>query len=66
MNRLAINTRDDELESSAEFCRAEAIGLEVTVFAFPSNLDGDMPTLVERHAVADQAGFHLNSENLWS
>src|SRR5262245_16814802 len=49
MNRLAINTAEDELEASADFCRTEALGLEVTAFASPSNLDGDLRPLVERH-----------------
>jgi sugar phosphate isomerase/epimerase len=49
MNTLAINTVGDELEASAEYCRSKEIGLEVTAFAFPRNLDGDMPALLERH-----------------
>jgi len=55
MNTLAINTIGDELEDSAEYCRANKIGLEVSSFAFPQNLEGDISTLVERHkrAVSD-------------
>jgi sugar phosphate isomerase/epimerase len=52
MNTLAINTVGDELEVSAEFCRAEGLGLEVSAFAFPKNIDGNMGDLVERHRQA--------------
>jgi sugar phosphate isomerase/epimerase len=52
MKRLAINTVGDELEASADFCRAEGIGLEVSAFAFPKNLDSELPALVERHRKA--------------
>lgn len=52
MNTLAINTVGDELGASAEYCRAEGIGLEVTAFAFPTNLDGDIPALIKSHSRA--------------
>jgi len=52
MNTLAINTVGDELEASAEFCRAEGLGLEVSAFAFSKNLDGNMADLVEHHRQA--------------
>jgi sugar phosphate isomerase/epimerase len=52
MNRLAINTVGDELEASADFCRAKGLGLEVSAFAFPDNLDSDMVALVNRHKMA--------------
>ena len=52
MNTLAINTAGDELEASAEYCRSKGIGLEVTAFAFPANLDGDITTLLESHSEA--------------
>lgn len=52
MNKLAINTVGDELEASVEFCKSEGIGLEVTAFAVPGNLDGDMASLVKRHREA--------------
>lgn len=52
MNKLAINTIDDQLEKSAEFCQAEEIGIEVTDFAFPVNLDADMTSLIKRHKEA--------------
>jgi sugar phosphate isomerase/epimerase len=52
MNRLAINTIGDELEASAAFCRAEGIGIEVTDFAFPEVLDGDISSRIERHVLA--------------
>ncbi len=52
MNKLAINTMGDELEDSAAFCRAQSIGIEVTGFYWPPNLDGDMTGLINRHARA--------------
>lgn len=52
MDRFAINTVGDELEVSAEYCRSERIGLEVTAFAFPANLDGDIAALVKSHSAA--------------
>ena len=56
MNRLAINTVDDELEPSAEFCRAEGIGLEVTAFALPNNLERETSFLI-RHYRESVAGI---------
>ncbi|MHC4671721.1 MAG: sugar phosphate isomerase/epimerase family protein [Planctomycetota bacterium] len=52
MNQLAINTVGDELEASAEFCRAEGMGIEVTDFVFPDNLDGDLTGRIDRHVKA--------------
>ncbi|MBA7623547.1 hypothetical protein ES703_30943 [subsurface metagenome] len=52
MKKLAINTVGDELEAAADFCRSEDIGLEVSAFAFPNNLDTDLTTLIERHKKA--------------
>jgi len=52
MNNLAIHTIGDELEASAAFCRSEGIGIEVTDFAFPANLDGDMVGRIARIARA--------------
>ena len=52
MNRLAINTAGDELEESASYCRSQGIGIEVTGFYPPPNLDGDMSGLINRHARA--------------
>lgn len=52
MNTLAINTVGDELEASAEFCRAEGLGLEVSAFAFPQNLEGDISDLIKSHGRA--------------
>lgn len=48
-NRLAVNALGDELQAAADFCRAEHLGLEVTDFAFPANLDGDLEANVARH-----------------
>ncbi len=52
MNRLAINTVGDELELSADFCRSEGIGIEITDFAFPWNIDDDLPARIARHKKA--------------
>ena len=52
MHRLAIHTIGDELEASAAFSRAESLGIEVTDFAFPENLDGDLAGRVARVAGA--------------
>jgi sugar phosphate isomerase/epimerase len=52
MNNLAINTVGDELEASAEFCQAEEIGIEITDFAGPTNLEGDMAVRIDRHVKA--------------
>jgi sugar phosphate isomerase/epimerase len=49
MHQLAIHTVGDELEASAEFCRTQGLGLEVTDFAFPSNLGQDVPARIRRH-----------------
>jgi sugar phosphate isomerase/epimerase len=52
MNRLAINTLGEELEESAAYCRAEGIGIEITDFAFPQNLDDDLVAQIDRHVNA--------------
>ena len=49
---LAINTVGDELQSSANFCRAEGIGLEISDFAFPWNLDSNLKNLIDKHIQA--------------
>jgi len=41
-----------ELESSAAYCRAEELGLEITDFAYPQNLDCDPAPLISRHIKA--------------
>jgi sugar phosphate isomerase/epimerase len=46
---LAINTIDDELEETAEFCRFQGIGIEITGFASPSDLDENVTVSVKRH-----------------
>jgi sugar phosphate isomerase/epimerase len=51
-NRLAINTVGDELLVSAAYCREQRIGIEVTDFAFPQNLDGDMTERIKRHRMS--------------
>lgn len=52
MNRLAINTVGDELETAAAFCRERRLGIEVTDFAFPGNLDRDLNEIIKRCAKA--------------
>jgi sugar phosphate isomerase/epimerase len=52
MSRLAMNAIGDELETAAGFCRAEGIGIEVTAFAFPAVLDGDIQSQIDRHVRA--------------
>ena len=52
MNQLAINTVGNELEASADFCRSERIGIEVTGFTFPEHLEGDISSRVNRHSMA--------------
>ncbi len=49
---LAINTVVEELQSSADYCRAEKIGLEITDFAFPWNLDNNPKGLIDKHIAA--------------
>jgi sugar phosphate isomerase/epimerase len=49
MNQLAINTVSDDLEAAAAFCRSEHIGIEITDFAFPQILDGDLSATIDRH-----------------
>jgi sugar phosphate isomerase/epimerase len=52
MNKLAINTLNAELEASAAYCRAEDLGIEITDFAFPENLDCDPAPIISRHTKA--------------
>ena len=52
MNRLAINAVGHELEPSAEYCRGEGIGIEITDFAFPDKLDQDLRESIDRHIEA--------------
>jgi sugar phosphate isomerase/epimerase len=62
MNRLAMNIVGDELEQAAEYCRKEGIGLEVSEFAYPTNLEGDLSAQIDRHLKAlqglDLVGSH--------
>jgi sugar phosphate isomerase/epimerase len=51
-NAVAVNTVGDELEATAEFCRAQGIGMEVTAFAFSQNLDADLTERIIRHREA--------------
>jgi sugar phosphate isomerase/epimerase len=60
INRMAVNAVGDELEAAADFCRAQGIGIEVTDFAFPVNLDGDLTARINRHQKA-VAGIGLVS-----
>ena len=47
--KLAINTVGEELQGSAEYCKKERIGIELTDLAYPWNLDGDPKTFIEKH-----------------
>jgi len=49
INKVAINVVGEELEAAADFCRAHGIGLEVTDFAFPRNLDNSLRENIQRH-----------------
>ena len=55
MHKLAIHTIGEDLEASAGFSRSEGIGLEVTDFAFPEVLDGDLEARTARVAGAVEA-----------
>lgn len=46
---LAVNALEEELAAAVDLCRHEGIGLEVTAFAYPANLDSDFRGRVERH-----------------
>ncbi len=47
--QLAINTFGEELQSSAEFCRKEGIGIEISDFVYPWNLDSDPKNFIAKH-----------------
>lgn len=49
---LGINAVEAELDSSAEACRREGIGIEVTGFAFPEKLDKGLKGRVKAYAAA--------------
>lgn len=46
---LAINTVGEEIEAAADYCRSEGVGLEVTAFVMPANLERDTTIQVDRH-----------------
>lgn len=46
---LAINALEGQLAAAVDYCREEGIGLEVTAFAYPGNLDDGFHSRVERH-----------------
>lgn len=52
MNTLAINAVGDDLVPAAEYCRSEGLGIEITGFAFPKDLQGDVPAKIVRHRKA--------------
>ncbi len=52
MNRLAINTVGDDLEAAAEFCKNNDLGLELSAFASPDNLDNNLGPLINWHSKA--------------
>lgn len=41
---LAINALEGQLAAAVDYCREEGIGLEVTAFAYPGNLDDGSTT----------------------
>ncbi|MFZ0240103.1 MAG: TIM barrel protein [Desulfobacterales bacterium] len=47
--QLAINTVGKELQGSAEYCKKEKIGIELTDIAYPWNLDGDPKYFIEKY-----------------
>jgi len=51
-NALAINAIEGELDATVAYCLAEEIGIEVTAFAFPKNLDNDYDDRKKRHREA--------------
>lgn len=52
--KLGINALEEELGSAAETCREEGIGIEVTGFAFPRDLDKGLKARIKLHAGAVQ------------
>ena len=50
--KLGINCLEEELASVSETCRREGIGIEVTAFAFPKDLDKGLKARVKLHASA--------------
>ncbi|MBN2585945.1 MAG: sugar phosphate isomerase/epimerase [Candidatus Fermentibacteraceae bacterium] len=57
MNRLSMNVLEEDLQDAAAFCREQDLGIEVTAFAFPEKLDGDVDSLVDSHRAAVE-GIH--------
>lgn len=52
LSGLAVNALEEELTEVAAFCREQGVGLEVTAFAYPANLDEGYRERVETHAEA--------------
>jgi sugar phosphate isomerase/epimerase len=48
-DKVGINVLSEELEECAKFCQRKSLGVEVTAFADPQNLDERFDALVERH-----------------
>lgn len=46
---LAVNAVEEEIPEAAAFCREEAVGLEVTAFAYPENLDRGFQARLAEH-----------------
>ena len=61
MNTLAINAMGAELAQTADVCRSENLGLEITDLAFPQNLDADPAPLIARHRKATRGIRPLSS-----
>jgi len=58
MVKIAINTIGKELEITSKFCRENNIGIEVTDFAYPKNLDNNYEQNVQKHLEC-LSGNHL-------
>lgn len=46
---LAINALEGQLSDAVDYCLEEGVGVEVTAFAYPGNLDDGFRDRVERH-----------------
>lgn len=49
MRKLSISVLQEELGQGAGYCRREGLGIEITTFAFPEKLDGDVDSLLRQH-----------------
>lgn len=54
-NMIAMNVLEEELSEGVEYCVREGIGMEITAFAFPGNLDQRFQARLDRHVAATRA-----------